>query len=115
MDSILNTVKTSLSLAEDYHPFDNELVILINSLLPSLIQNGIGKKGFQITGPAETWTDFIGSDTDINEIKTYLSLRVRMLFDPPTNTQAMDAMKQASDEWLWRSRIQVETVRPNDL
>lgn len=112
-DSILISVKKKLGLEEEYTPFDDELIMDINTSLATLTQAGIGpREGFEITGDAETWTEFIGSDPRLNMIKTYTALDVKLLFDPPQSGAAMELIKEKIAEYLYRMNIHEEIVVP---
>lgn len=110
MDSILLTVKAMLGIPEDYEPFDSQLILFINSVLSVLRQVGIGNSVFRITGSSETWDELISTedDLDIDEVQTYVYMKVRMLFDPPTSSITMDALKQSIAEFEWRLNLQAD-------
>lgn len=103
MDSILNSVKKLVNVHIEDDSFDQDLIIYINTILAVLTQMGVGPtEGFQITGPDETWEDFVEDDVRVQLIKTYVGLRVRMLFDPPTNSSATQAIDNSIHETEWR-------------
>ena len=110
-ESILDSVKKSIGLQPDYTEFDSDLILLINGNLMTLAQNGVGKEGFQITGKVETWSGFIGDHSDVELAKTFVYLRTKIIFDPPTTSAVLDAYKKEAEECLWRCLIQVEEVR----
>lgn len=104
--SILNTTKKILGLAEDYTVFDLDIIIHINSILNVVTQLGIGPEdGFMIEDAAATWEDFLGSDKRMNAVKTYVYLRVRLLFDPPTTSYLINAMESQCRELEWRLNV----------
>lgn len=109
-DSILLTVKKMLGIAEEYHAFDIDLIVNINSVFLTLNQLGVGpKKPYQISGDAETWTDFLGDQKeDVVGVATYVYLKTRLLFDPPTNSFLVDAMQSQVQELEWRLNLQAE-------
>lgn len=114
--SILASIKKLLGLEERYEPFDIDIMVWINSALMTLTQMGVGpKEGFSIKGYEETWDDFLTNDTRLESAKTYVYLQTRMMFDPPTNSFVMDAMKKQSDELLWRLNVQAESVETFDF
>lgn len=105
-ESILNSVKHTLNLAADFTPFDQDVILHINSAFSTLNQLGLGpEEGYMITDATETWDAFFGSDLRLNNIKTYVYLRVRMLFDPPTTAYLVEAMKQQILELEWRLNV----------
>lgn len=109
MDSILNTIKKLLGIDPEYDPFDTDVIVAINSALMTLTQVGVGpRKGFSIRDSTETWTEFVGDRTDLESIKTYVYLRTKLIFDPPTNSFTIEAMERQAEEYLWRININAE-------
>lgn len=118
-DSILESVKKSLGLEANYHPFDDEIIMSINTVLGILNQLGVGQIGYQLDEEGEgTWTEFLAKEADagiaIPEIKTYVAKRVQILFDPPTSGIYMDALKQVISELEFRINVAVETPLHED-
>lgn len=114
MDSILVSVKKMLGITADYVYFDPEIIIHINSIFSILFQMGVcddgSKHPFYITDASDKWNDFsIRANKDLSEIKSYMYLRVRMLFDPPTNSTLMNAINEQIKEFEWRLYIQTDT------
>ena len=108
-DSILNSVKKVLNLAEDFTAFDMDVIMHINSVFSTLNQLGAGPEdGFMIEDGTATWDAFLGSDLRLNTIKTYVYLRVRLLFDPPTLGYLIDALKEQIKEQEWRINVEME-------
>jgi hypothetical protein len=108
-DSILDSVKKVLNLPPEYDVFDQDLILHINSVFSTLSMLGIGpSQGFMIEDSSETWSSFLGGDTRLNHIKTYICLRVRLLFDPPTTSYLIDAMDKQIKELEWRINAQRE-------
>lgn len=102
-ESILTSIKKLLGITEDYEVFDVDIRIHINTTLAMLNQMGVGVNGFHITGKDEVWSDFIGDDNAYDMVKTYVYLRVRKLFDPPTSGGGvMDAIDGTIAELEWR-------------
>lgn len=112
-NSILNSVKKSIGIEPEYHPFDEEIIMDINTILGVLNQLGVGTIGFTIEDSSETWDEFLAPEAlkgiTINEVKTYVSKRVQILFDPPTSGIYMDALKQVVSELEFRINVAVET------
>lgn len=110
MDSILNSIKKLLGPSELYDNFDTDIIMHINSTMTSLSQMGIGpKSGFSITGPDETWDDYIQGDLRYESVKQYIYLSVRTVFDPPTSSAMMDFMKEKMKELEWRLNLTAES------
>lgn len=102
MDSILDSVKAYLGILPEDTAFDSDIVMAINAVLLVLNQFGIGPdEVYSIQDSRETWEDFLG-DQPIGGIREYVSMRVRILFDPPANNQVMSALKEQIDEFGWR-------------
>jgi len=104
VDSILNSIKKLLGIDSDYTPFDADLIILINSAFSSLSQIGvIDDAGFKIEDAYNTWDEILGEETlNLELIKTYIYLKVRQIFDPPTSSIAANAIKEELDELTFR-------------
>lgn len=102
-ESILITVKRMLiGIGEDDPNFDAILIPYINSALMHAAVVGCGKRGFAISGETETWEDFIGPDYKEWElVKNYVSLKVRLLFDPPTVGSAVEALNKEVEHAEW--------------
>lgn len=108
-DSIFNTVKKMLGLPADYTPFDTDILVHINGVFLTLQQLGVGPKdGFSITGPDETWDEFLDQSSLLEAVKNYIYLKVRVAFDPPTGGSVLDAMKEQIAEYEWRINVQVD-------
>lgn len=99
MSSILTSVKKSLGLEASYTDFDADIILFINSVFATLNQLGIGpEQGFAIEDATPTWDAFLGSDLRLNNVKAYMYLRVRLLFDPPGNSFGIDSMTRQITE-----------------
>lgn len=101
MDSILITIKKLLGIDPDYHDFDMDVIMCINTALMAAHQIGVGKE-FSITGETETWNDFLDGQTNIEAIRTYIYLKVRLMFDPPTSGTVMEAYNAQIKEYEYR-------------
>lgn len=109
MDSILTSIKKMLGIREDYEHFDQDIIIHINSVFLVLNQLGVGpKEPYSITGPDETWADFFLDGSTINLVKSYVYLKVRLIFDPPTTGVLHEAMERQIQEFEWRLNVQAE-------
>lgn len=101
--SILNSVKHTLGVTNQYDVFDQDLIMHINTVLSNLIQMGVGpQNGFTITGDSETWSDFMENYPNIEQVKTYVSLKVRLIFDPPANSVIVDSFNKTCSELEYR-------------
>lgn len=109
MTSILNTIKKMLMIEEDDTTFDADITVHINSAILPLTQNGIGPAdGFFITGATETWEQFLGVTKLLEAVKSYIYLKVRIIFDPPNTSYVIEAFNRSADEMLARLNIQVD-------
>lgn len=110
MSSILNDVKQQLGLATDYTPFDVTLILHINSVLSNLHQLGIGPpEGLEIVDDSEEWVLLIGNNKRLNMVKTYVYLKVRLVWDPPTTAHAIRAVEEEIEQLAWRIKVAKET------
>jgi hypothetical protein len=108
-NSIFDTIKKMLGISSSDTAFDIDLVVNINSALMALNQLGIGPVGgFSITGLTETWTDLLGNSIKFEAVKSYIYLKVKLLFDPPTSSTFLDAMTRQITELEWRITAQAE-------
>ena len=109
MDSILTSIKKLLGITEEYTHFDTDLVMHINSVFMVLNQIGVGpSEGFSITDSYATWTDFLGDSMDIEVVKSYMYLKVKLLFDPPLSASVMESMNRSIAEFEWRLNVAAE-------
>lgn len=108
-DSILTSTKKILGIEESYTAFDEDIILHINSVFSILNQLGIGPDdGYAIGDSSDTWDDFLGDDVRMNSVKTYVYLRVRLLFDPPTTSYLINSMNEQVKELEWRLNVQRE-------
>ena len=106
LDSILLSIKKLFGPDSTYDAFDADLIIHINTYLRVLNQLGVGEQNFRITDETATWRDFLGVNEELlDEVKTYIYLRVKVVFDPPSSGIVMNAIKEQIDELTWRLRV----------
>jgi hypothetical protein len=107
-DSILLTIKKLLGLTPDYTSFDMDIIININTFLGVLNQLGVGNST-RITDESTTWQDFLGDHTaQLDEVITYVYLRVQMVFDPPSSSLVAEAKKELIKELGFRINVKVD-------
>lgn len=110
-DSILDSTKKILGLDAGYTAFDLDVITHINSAFSVINQLGIGPDdGFMIMDSSTTWTDFLGNNLKYNIVKSYVYLRVRMLFDPPNTSFLNKALEDQLRELEWRLSVHRESV-----
>lgn len=108
--SILTSIKKPLGLEKEYAAFDADIIIHINTVLLVLDQLAVGpEKVFHIEDDTAKWSDFLGEDSDLQyAVQTYVYLKVRLIFDPPTVGAVIEAMKETIRELEFRLNIQAE-------
>lgn len=107
--SILDSVKKILGLPADYDAFDQDVIMHINSTFLAIQQLGVGPSaGFMIEGSDETWEDLLGGDPNLNAVKTLVGLKVRLIFDPPTTSFAIEAMERQIAMYEYRINLERE-------
>lgn len=112
MESILTSVKKMLGIAEEYTHFDADLIIHINTVFNVLTQLGVGpSEGFYIEDDTYVWSDFTNDAVRLQMVKSYMGMKVKLLFDPPTSSAVMEATNRMVSELEWRLNV---TVDPSD-
>lgn len=110
MDSILTSIKKLLGMDEDYTAFDTDVTIHINTALAILCQIGVGpESGFRIRDATATWQDFVGDDPRLDDVKDYVYLKVKLLFDPPSSSAAIQSTEKLLSEIEWRLNVTAES------
>ena len=108
-DSILESIRSILVGNDGDTSFDADLIFAINAALSNLVQIGVGPQtGFRITGNEETWQDFLGDDPRLEQVKEYVQLRTRIIFDPPNSSAVLEAYNKEIAEREWRINITVD-------
>ena len=103
MESILNSIKKLLGPSAEQTHFDPDIIMHINSVFSILTHMGVGPvKGFRIQDDLNTWEEFIQGSEKIELVKSYIHIRVKLLFDPPLNSAVIAAMKEDIREMEWR-------------
>lgn len=109
MDSILTSIKKLLGIAEEYTQFDEDIIMHINTVFLNLTQLGVGpEEGFAIENDAASWEDFINDNTQLQAVKTYVYLKVKLLFDPPLSSSVIESMNRMIAELEWRLNVVVD-------
>ena len=106
MESILTSIKKLLGIPEDDESFDTDIIIHINSVFMILNQLGVGPtKGFKIYNNEDICDDYITDEITVELVKSYVYLKVRLLFDPPSTSAVMDSINRQISEFEWRLNI----------
>lgn len=113
--SILYTIKKMLGVTQEEGPFDEEIEVGINSALMTLDQIGIGPPGgLVVTGVTQTWSDLLDDYKDLEAVKSYIYMKTRLIFDPPTNSFLVNALEEQMKEYEWRLSIRKDERRLRD-
>ena len=112
-ESILRSTKKILGLTDDYTPFDLDVITHINAAFSILDQLGVGPEGgFSIVDDTTVWSDFVVPANQLHLVKTYVFLKVRLLFDPPSTSFLIKAMEDQVKEYEWRLNVFREVLIP---
>lgn len=112
MDSILTSIKKLLGITEEYTHFDADIIMHINSVFMILNQMGVGpSEGFVIEDKSMYWEDFIEDPTQLQAVKSYMYMKVKLLFDPPLSSAVMEAMNRTISEFEWRLNVAVDPAK----
>ena len=117
VDSILTTTKNALGLADDYEPYDPELIMHINSVMAILNQLGVGPSdGYVITDKTQTWSELLTNEgyaveeKRLADVKSYVYMKVKMLFDPPSVGYVVTAWEKMIEEAEWRITVAQDDI-----
>ena len=111
-ESILNSIKKLLGLPSDYTVFDQDILIHINTVFMILNQMGVGpESGYRITSSDNVWSEFIDDVSRMESVKTYIYLKVRLIFDPPQNSALIQAIQSSISELEWRLNVANDTTK----
>lgn len=107
-NNILNSIKELLGITAEYEHFDPQIITHINSAFLVLNQLGVGPENpYRIEDGSEEWDDFI-QDGDLDMVRSYVYEYVKRLFDPPSNSSHLNALKEDMKEMEWRMNVQVD-------
>lgn len=111
MESILNSIKKLLGIAEDYDDFDSDIIMHINSVFATLTQLGVGPEdGFSIDDESEKWEDFLPEERMLHSVKSYMFMKVKLMFDPPLSSAVIECTKEQIKELEWRLQVAVDSA-----
>jgi len=111
-ESILTSIKKLLGITAEYTIFDPDIIMHINSVFMILNQIGVGpEEGFRIEDDTTVWHDYIEDDEYLDAVKSYMHLKVKLLFDPPLNSAVMNATTQMIDQLEWRLNVKAESQK----
>lgn len=117
MESILTSIKKLLGIAEEYTQFDDDIIMHINSVFMTLTQLGVGpSEGFSIEDDSAYWSDFIPDLNKLQAVKTYIYLKVRLVFDPTSlGSATLAAYERQIQELEWRLNVGAESEENKNL
>ncbi len=116
MESILISIKKMLGLTEEYEIFDQDIITHINTAIFTLSQLGVNDGNvFMIYDMTETWSDYIPDKKLQSIVKSYIFMKTRYMFDPPTQSYVLEAMKKTMLELEWRIKIELEVINQNGI
>ena len=115
-ESILSSIKKLLGISETCTDFDTDIIIHINTVFMILNELGVGPiLGFKITDKNDTWDDYLDDISNLEAIKTYIYLKVKLIFDPPINSSTIESIKESIRELEWRINHQIETSQIEEV
>ena len=110
-NSIFNSVKKVVGLLGDDGSFDEDILLHINSVVSTLRQLGLSiPADFYVRDDVQTWQDLLGEFRDLDLVKSYMTMKVRLMFDPPSSSFGLKSMEEMVKEYEWR--INVLTDQP---
>lgn len=114
MESILTSIKKLLGISEEYTHFDDDIIMHLNSVFMVLTQIGVGPpEGFIIEDDTTYWEDYISDATRLQAIKTYIYLKVKLMFDPSSlGSATLASYERQIQELEWRLNVMAETPVP---
>jgi len=113
-DNILTSTKKVLGIAEDYEAFDIDILMHINSVFATLNSLGIGPHDGYMVDEESTWSHFLNDDHRLNSVKTFVYLRVRLVFDPPGTSYLIESLRKQAEELAWRLNVAREGTAWSD-
>lgn len=99
MGTILEDTKKALGIMPNYDAFDDQLLMHINTCRMDLVQ--LGAKCDVSIDRATRWDAFAEID-DEAAIKSYIAMKVRLIFDPPANSFVVTSYQKLIEEAAWR-------------
>ena len=112
-DSIFESVKKVVGLLGDDDSFDEDLLLHINSVVSTLRQLGLSiPADFYVRDDVQTWQDLLGEFRDLDLVKSYMTMKVRLMFDPPASSFALASIEKMCAEAEWRINCLVDKLPP---
>lgn len=115
MDSILTSIKKMIGIEEADTTFDGDIIVHINTVFMTLKQIAVGpKEGFYIEDNSATWEEYIPDPVALQAVKSYMYLKVKLLFDPPQSSAVMESMNRQASELEWRLNADADVEDTTD-
>lgn len=112
-DSILMTIRKLVCGNPYADHFDTDLLVHINACFSILNQLGVGpESGFVVTDETQSWSSYVADNRILNMVKTYVTLKVKKIFDPPLTSSVLEAMDKEISQLEWRLNVAVDPVKP---
>ena len=112
-DSILMTIRKLVCGNPYTDHFDTDLLVHINACFSILNQLGVGpENGFVVTDETQSWSSYIADNYILNMVKTYVTLKVKKIFDPPLTSSVLEAMDKEISQLEWRLNVAVDPIKP---
>ena len=112
-DSILMTIRKLVCGNPYADHFDTDLLVHINACFSILNQLGVGpESGFVVTDETQSWSSYVADNRTLNMVKTYVTLKVKKIFDPPLTSSVLEAMDKEISQLEWRLNVAVDPVKP---
>ena len=104
-ESILVSVKKMLGITDEYKHFDVDLIMHINTAFMVLNQLGVGPDGFSISDDTTTWAEYLPDIAKLEAVRTYVYLKVKLIFDPPLNSTVTACYEKTISELEYRLSV----------
>lgn len=115
-DSILMTIRKLVCGNPYADHFDTDLLVHINACFSILNQLGVGpESGFVVTDETQSWSSYVADNRTLNMVKTYVTLKVKKIFDPPLTSSVLEAMDKEISQLEWRLNVAVDPVKPTNV
>lgn len=115
MNSILDSIKQTLGIMPDVTAFDTDIIMAINTACMTLSQLGVGPVGgFSITNSTETWDQLLGTSVLLEAAKSFVYIKTRLLFDPPSSSFVLASLEKTAEELAFRLMVQIEPGLPDE-
>lgn len=112
-DSILMTIRKLVCGNPYADHFDTDLLVHINACFSILNQLGVGpESGFVVTDETQSWSSYVADNRILNMVKTYVTLKVKKIFDPPLTSSVLEAMDKEISQLEWRLNVAVDPIKP---